>query len=191
MGFLSSFKYSFYDILFKIRECKWKFVFCAVFTVVGFVLGIVFFSLAEYGWWYYNRCVFASKLTEAGFSVLISFVAAAALLYILYVLCNMTRITHYLAIIVHLIGCVYCGATVAAIFVYSAMWGVLYVVFVALIWLAAMCLACFACLCEPPICRSFCESLNDSKPVLTILAIGLVYKIIALFVILKILTMLI
>lgn len=191
MGFLSYIKYSFCDLFDKVRCFKWKFVLCAIVTVIGFVLGIVFFSVFAYGWWYYNRCTYASKLMEAGFNVLISFVITAVLVYLAFVLCNMTRITHYLALIVNFVACFYCGATVAALFTYSVMWGVLYALFVALPWLVTMCFCCFVCLCEAPICRSFCESARDSKALSFVLAIGLACKILTLFVILKILTMLI
>ena len=191
MGFLSSIKYGIADILCKIRERKWTFILCVSVSLVGFILGIVFFCISGYGWWYYNRCEFASKLPSAGFGVLLSFVVSTALIYLLYILCNMTRFTHYLALAVNLVACIYCGATVAAVFVYSAVWGVLYVILVAVPWLIIMAFACFVCMCEPPVCRSFCEAVRDLKYLLLVLAIGLMCKIIALFVVLKILTMLI
>lgn len=191
MGFLHYLKYCFCDIGCKIRTCKWKFILCVAVSLAGFVLGIVFFNLSNFGWWYYNRCTYASKLMSAGFSVLFSYALTTAIVYVSYVLCNMTRPTHYFCFLINLTACLYCGATVAAVFVYSAIWGVMYVIFVTVCWLATMCLASFLCLCEPPICRSFCESARDLKQMLTVIAVGFVCKVVALFIILKILTALI
>lgn len=191
MGFFSYLKYSFCDIFDKVRMCKWKFILCASISVIGFVLGIVFFNISDCGWWYYNRCAYAIKLLEAGFGVLISFVVICAIVYLIYVLCNMTRPTHFLPLIVNLIICIYCGATIAAICQQSVLLGVLYAIIVGLGWLITMCFACFVSICELAICRTFCESAQDSKQLLFVLAIGLIYKTIALFVILKILTTLI
>ena len=151
MGFFSFLKYNFCDIFDKIRICKWKLILCIFTTLVGFVLGIVFFNISDCGWWYYNRCAYASKLTEANFSLLISFIVIAALVYLAYILCNLTRFTHYLALLVNLVMCIYSGATLSAIFVYSVMWGILYAIIIVVPWLATMCLACFLCMCEPPI----------------------------------------
>lgn len=191
MGFLSSLKFCFCGIIDNMRAHKWKLLLCAVISLAGFVLGIVCFNLSGYGWWYYNRCSYASKLTAAGFSVFVSFIFVTAIIYLAYVLCNMTRYTHYLALLINLTACLYCGATLSAIFVYSAVYGVLYAVFISIVWLFIMCVACFACFCEPPICRTFCESVRDLKRTAFILAVGLIYKLFALFVILKILTALI
>lgn len=191
MGFLSFLKYSFCDIWYKVRECKWRFILCIAISLIGFALGITVFCLSQYGWWYYNRCVFASKLMDAGFNVFISCLTVTALIYLLYLLCNMTRFTHYLVYIINLGACFYCGATVAALFVYSVSWAIMYVLFVAIEWLAVMCFACFVCVCEKPYCRTFCESARDSKQLLFVLIVGLIYKIIALFIILRLLTALI
>lgn len=191
MGFLCFVKYSFQEIACKVRACKWKFILCVALSLAGFILGITLFCTCGYGWWYYNRCNFACKITEAGFSVLLTFIATAAIIYVLLILCCMLRQTQWLVYLVNLLACFYCGATLAAIFVYSTMWGILYAIFVMIWWVAAICLSCFVCVCEPHICRSFCESVNDMKLAGFVLAVGLIYKIVALFVILKILTMLI
>lgn len=191
MGFLSYLKYGFCDVFDKIRIYKWRLVLCVALSIAGFVLGIVLFNVSAYGWWYYNRCSFASKLVEAGFSVLIAFVVSSALIYFSYALCNMTRFTRYFALLLNVIVCLYCGATVSALFVYSVMWGILYAILVAVEWMAAVCLGCFVCLCMQPICRTFCEAIRDSRELLFILLVGLIYKIIALFVVIKLLTMLI
>lgn len=191
MSFFSNLKYSFCDIFDKVRMCKWRFILCAVISVIGFTLGIVFFNLSDCGWWYYNRCAYAIKLLEGGFGVLVSFVVIYAIIYLAYILCNMTRPTHYVPLLVNLIFCIYCGATIAAICVQSVLLGILYAIIVGLGWLITMCFACFVSICEPPICRTFCESTQDLKQLLFVLIIGLIYEIVALFVILKILTMLI
>lgn len=191
MGFLHYIKNSFCDIMCKVRICKWKFIFCVAVSLIGFVLGIALFYASNYGWWYHNRCTYASKILEAGFSVFVSYIVSCAIIYLLLVLCNMSRVTHYLAYLINMLACFYCGATVAAIFAYSIMCGVLYLLFIAVEWVAVMCFACFVCLCEPAICRRFCESVRDMNQLTYVLVIGLIYKIIALFVILKVLTMLI
>lgn len=191
MGYFNSIKYCICDVFYKIRECKWKFIGCVAVSLIGFALGIAFFCMSGYGWWYYNRCEFASRLPAADFGVFISFVALTALLYVLYLLCGMTRITHYLSYLVNIVACIYCGATVAAVFVYSTAWGVLFTVFVAVPDLAVKCFACFVSVCERSLCRTFCESARDLKQLAVVLAVGLLYKIIALFVILKLLTALI
>ena len=191
MGFFVSIKYKFCDIFCKVRERRWTFVFCAAVTLIGFILGIVFFCISNYGWWYYNRCSYASKLPEAGFGVFMSYLFACVVLYLLYALCNMTRVTHYLTFFVNLVACIYCGATTAAVFVYSTVWGIMYVITLVLIWLTTMCFAYFCCMIEPPVCRSFTESICDSKELQFVLFVGFVCKIISMFVILKILTMLI
>lgn len=191
MGFLCFLKYNIEDLFCKVRVGKWKFVLCVAVTLVGFALGIVLFCVSNYGWWYYNRCNFASKIVNTSFSVLFSFAVGCGLLYLLFVLCNMTKPTHYLAYVVNLVSCIYCGATIAAVFAHSSMWGVLYVVLVVAEWLVVQCFACFVCVCEKPYCRTFCESARDLKQLAVVLLIGLVYKIVMLFVILKILTALI
>jgi len=191
MGFIYLIKNNINDIGCKIRAYKWKFIFCVVSSLIGFALGIVLFCTSKYGWWYYNRCDFASKIVNEGFSVLISFIVSCALIYLLFVLCNMLRQTHYLSFLINLIFCLYSGATLSAIFVYSVMWGVLYALFVTIEWLFVMCLSCFVCICEKPYCRNFCESVRDLKQLAFVLIAGVLYKIIALFVILKTLTALI
>lgn len=191
MGLFYSIKYNMQDVFCKVRAYKWKLIFCVAVSLIGFGLGIALFYASKYGWWYYNRCSFASKLIDAGFSVFLWCVASCAIVYLLLVLCNMLRATHYLAYLVNLLACFYCGATTAAVFVYSVMWGILYVLFVTIEWLIIMCFACFVCVCEKPYCRRFCESVRDLKQTAFVLAIGLIYKIVALFIILKLLTMLI
>ena len=193
MGFFCYLKYNICDIFCRVRAKRWRFVFCCIVSLVGFALGVALFcvSYSRFGWWYYNRCNFASKLATAGFSVLISYVLTTTLVYILFVLSAMLRQTHYLCILINLVVCFYCGATLAATFVYSALWGVLYAVFVAIPWLIIMCFSCFICLCEPPVCRNFIESNRDLKPLAFVLTLGLIYKIFALFVILKVITVLI
>lgn len=191
MNLLCFLKYNIDDLFCKVRACKWKFILCVALSIVGFALGIVLFCASNYGWWYYNRCNFASKIVTTTFSVLFSFAVGCVLLYFLYVLCNMTKQTHYLAYVVNVVSCIYCGATTAAIFVYSAMWGVLYAALVAAEWLAVMCFACFVCVCEKPYCRRFCESMRDLKQLAVVLFVGLLYKIIVLFVIIRLLTALI
>lgn len=191
MGFLHYIKYTFCDIMCKVRLCKWKFMLCAVVSLVGFALGIALFYISNYGWWYYNRCNFASKILEAGFTIFLSYLISCVVIYLLFVLCNMSRFTHYLAYLINLLVCLYCGATMAAVFVYSVMWGVLYLLFVTIEWLVIMCFACFVCVCEKPYCRRFCESVNDLSLLAYVLVVGFVYKIVAMFVILKLLTALI
>lgn len=191
MGFLSYLKFGFCDLFDKVRISKWKFVLCVVITVVGFALGIALFNLTQYGWWYYNRCSYASKLIDAGFGVLVSMLLSVAIVYLLCVLCKMTRFTHYFVTVIDFVACLYCGATTSAIFIYSVALGVLFAVFLTVEWLLTMCLGAFVCLCDRPLCRTFCESARDCKQLLFVLLLGLVYKIFALFVILRILTALI
>ncbi len=191
MGFLCFVRYSFQEIACRLRMYRWKLILCIAVSLAGFVLGIALFCTCGYGWWYYNRCNFACKITEAGFSVLLTFIIAAAVIYVLLTLCSMLRQTHFLAYLVNLLACFYCGATLAAIFVYSTVWGILYAVFVAVLWLATICLSCFVCISELHINRCFGEAVSDMKLTAFVLTAGVIYKIIALFVILKILTMLI
>lgn len=173
------------------RAHKWKYILCVLVSVAGFALGIALFCISNYGWWYYNRCSFAGKIINTSFAVLAAFIFGGALMFLMLTLCSMLRQTHFLAYAVDLVTCLYCGATTAAVFVCSVMWGVLFAVFVSLEWLAAVCFACFACVCEKPMCRNFCEAARDIKQSAIALAVGVLYKIIALFVILKLLTALI
>lgn len=191
MNLLCFIKYHTDDLFCKVRACKWKFILCVALSVIGFALGIALFCASNYGWWYYNRCDFAAKIITTSFSVVVSFVLGCVLLYLLLILCNMSRPTRYFVYVVNVISCIYCGATTAAVFVYSVVWGILYAVLVSAEWLVTVCFACFVCVCEKPYCRRFCESARDLKQLAVVLFLGLLYKIIALFVILKLLTALI
>lgn len=191
MGFLSLVQYTFQDILCKLRVKKWTFVLCVLISVAGFALGIALFFVCRDTWWYYNRCDNASRLVQTGFITFLNVVLSAALTFLLLVLCNMTKVTHYLTHLVNFFVCFYVGATLAAVFVYSVLWGALYAALVVIEWLAVVCIACFICLCEKAYCRRFCESFRDLKQVCIVLVVGLIYKILAMFVILKLLTALI
>lgn len=191
MGFLHNVKNTFFDITCKARSCRRRLILCAVISLVGFGLGIALFYISNYGWWYYNRCNFASRIINMGFGLFLSYLAECVVIYVLLALCNMTRVTHCFAYVIDLLACLYGGATMAAVFVYSVMWGILYLLLIAIVWAAVVCVACFLCVCEPPICRSFCESIRDMNLALFALAVGFVYKIAALFVVIKILTALI
>lgn len=188
MGFVHYFKNSVDDLFGNICANKWRFVLCVIICLLGAACGIAFVCAFQYGWWYYNRCDFACKLMQGGFTIFVIFLIGTALLYVTLILCNMLKETCRLSCIPVFAACLYLGATTAALFTMSVMWGVLFIVFVVLEDLAINCFACFVCFNEKPICRRFTEAVCDLKQLALVLAVGLIYKIFAYFVIIKILT---
>ncbi len=188
MGFIHYIKNTVYDIGYKICAYKWRFIMCAVFCVAGIACGIAFFYAFQYGWWYFNRCEFANKLMAGGFSAFLLFLLSYLVLYLILILCNMLKETYWLCCVATFIACLYVGATVVALFTVSVIWGVLFVILIALEDIAVYCMSCFVCLCEKPICRKFDEAVRDFHQVGILLALGFIYKIVAFFVIMKILT---
>ena len=188
MGILCYLHDFFDDLRQQLCANKFKFVICLLASLAGIGVGIGFFYAFQCGWWYFNRISFADKLIQGGFGVFLLFLFTTALIYLGLVLCSLFKGTHYLSLFTVFVASFYCGATIVALFTLSVMWGVLYIAFIALeniiIWSAA----CFACLCEKAICRTFRESVCDCKTSATILIIGLIYKILAFFVVIKLLT---
>lgn len=188
MGFIHYFKNSVDDIVCNICANKWRFIFCSIVCLLGAACGIALFYAFQYGWWYFNRCDFANKLMEGGFTILLVFIGTTALSYLCIILCNILKETCRLSCVVLFVSSLYLGATAVALITMSIMWGVLYIIFIAIEDFAINCFTCFVCCNEKPICRRFPEAVCDLKQAALVMAVGLIYKIIAYFVILKILT---
>ena len=191
MGILLYLRNTADDIHHKICVYKWKFIICVLSCLLGFALGIALFYAFRYGWWYFNRTAFADKIIQAGFDVVIYFAVTSLFAYFGFALCGLTKGTHYIRLAVSCVICFYCGACVVALFTISVMWGILYLLFIALADLAFCAVACFCCICEKAVCRTFRESLCDQTQTAAIIITWTVYKLLAFFVVIKILTCLI
>ena len=188
MGIFCKIKRYFEDLWAKICQRKWKALLCAVIAVVGIVIGVVFCKTFQYSWWHYNRLAFAETLFNGGFSVFFFFVSCALAYFVCIVLSNMILETRFLSYVLLFVAGFYCGANTLACIEAWSVWGVLFAVLVALPEILACIAASFLALCEYPAYRRFRESWCDFRPCLLVLAIGVLIRIIAFFVILKLLT---
>lgn len=105
-----------------------------------------------------------------------------------FVLFNMKREIRWMCCISVFISCFYVGATAAALFTLSLMWGILFVLLLAIEDIAICIAATFVCLCDKALSRRLSESVRDTKQVGVFLLLGFAYKVIAYFVVLKLLT---
>ena len=188
MGILLFLRNTVDDIFHKICARKWTLIICFAACLLGAALGIACFFAFQYGWWYFNRTGFADKIIHGGFEVFIYFAVTAAFAYIGFALCGMRKGTHYLRLLFCFLICFYCGATVVALFALSVMWGIMYLLLIALEDLCFCAVACFCCITEKAVCRTFRESVCDHKQAAVIIIIWTVYKLLAFFVVIKILT---
>lgn len=176
------------DIVNKLRACKWKAVLCAVLSVVGLVLGIVLFRLANYNWWYTNRCDYAQTLVYGNFGAAISFVIQYAVLFTITLICNMYPPVRFLLYVEYFVFMLYCGANIAALIVCFGILGVLYTILVAIAEVVAVYLIFFLCACECACRRTFKEAFCDMKYALYMFICLLIAKIICIFVVLRLIT---
>jgi len=176
------------DILNKLRAYKWRAVFCAVLSIIGIVLGVVLFNAAEYDWWYMNRCSFADRIFNGGFSLFFYFFFTSAVYFLLLVLCGMRRFTQFICLIILTVYSLYCGANAAAVIVCYKVYGILFVILVVTVEAAGYFLACFLCMCECACQKTFKESCRDLRGVFCVVLLNFLVKIICFFVVLRILT---
>lgn len=176
------------DVWDKLCNHKWKSIICTLTAIAGIVVGVVLFKVFSYGWWYYNRCDYAVRLFNGGFSLFFSFLLWTAVFYLCLVSCNLIPQTRFLTYVALFIACLYCGANTAATIECWSVWGILFAVLVTLFEVIGYYLACLVVCCEPSACRSFRESVCDTKQSLAILCTAFIVKIICFFVILGILT---
>ena len=188
MGFFCGIKRYFEDLWSKICECRWRALLCVAIAVSGVAVGVALFKAFNFTWWYYNRCAFAEKLFEGGFSVFFFFLFGSLAYFLCIVLCNLIPQTRFLNYFLLFLAGFYCGANTAAAIECWSVWGVLFAILVAAPELIAYTLASFFAACEYPSCRRFKEALCDFRHCIYILVIGFLVKILMFFVILKIIT---
>ncbi len=188
MGSGRKIKYFFDDIWQNVCNHKWKTLICVITAVVGFVLGIVFFKVFSYSWWYYNRCDYASKLFVGSFSLFFSFLLWFAVYYLCMLICCMLPRMCFASYIILAIACLYCGANTAATVSSWSVWGILFALLVTAVEVAGYILACLSVNCLPKICRNFKEAFCDAKQCLCILGVAFVAKTVMFFLILHVIT---
>lgn len=178
----------FEDIFNKLRAYKWKAIFCAITAIVGLILGIVLFNLADYNWWYSNRCNYVQTLVCGNLGTLISFIIIYSIFFVILLVCNMYPLVRFLIYIEYLIFMLYCGANIAALIVCFGILGALYIIIVAIMEIIGIYFVFFICACECACQRSFKESFFDLKCALYLLIGVLVIKIMCIFIILRLIT---
>ena len=188
MGLFRLVKRGCQDLWDKLCNHKWRSIICALVAIAGIVVGVVLLKVFRYGWWYNNRCDYALRLFEGGFSLFFFFLLWTAVFYLCVVGCSVVPQTKFLLYTLLFVACLYCGANTAAAIVCWSVWGVLYTILVTLFEVVGYYLATLVACCEPTSCRNFKESLCDTKQSLAVLAVAFFVKIICYFVILRILT---
>ena len=188
MGFFCRLKRYFEDLWHRICECRWRALFCAAIAIVGVIVGVALFKAFSYSWWFYNRCAFAEKLFAGGFSLFFFFLIGSLAYFFCLVFCNLIPQTRFLVYVLLFVAGFYCGANTAATIECWSVWGVFYAILITVPELIAYTLATFLASCEYPSCRRFREAMRDFRQCMFILAVGFVVKIIAFFIILKIIT---
>lgn len=188
MGLILILKRGCEDIWDKLCNHKWKSLICALIAIAGVVVGVALFKAFSYGWWYNNRCNYAIRLFNGGFSLFFSFLLWTMVFYLCIVCCNIIPQTRFLTYILLFVACLYCGANTAAAIVCWSVWGILYAVLITFFEVIGYYLACLAVCCEPLTCSSLRESISDTKQSFAVLCIAFVVKIICFFVILRLLT---
>ena len=188
MGFFCKIKRHFEDLWCKICEFRWRALLCVAIAVAGVSLGVALFNAFSCSWWYYNRCAFAEKLFEGGFSLFFFFAIGSLVYFLCIVLCNLIPQTRFLNYLLLFAAGFYCGANTMATIACWSVWGVFYAILVALPEIITYALASFLASCEYPSCRRFRESVSDFRCCLLVLTVGFVVKIFCYFVILRIIT---
>ena len=161
---------------------------CALIATAGVIVGVTLFKVYDYTWWYFNRCAFAERLFNGGFSLFFFFLIGSGAYFLCIVLVNLIPQTRFLNYFLLFLAGFYCGANTAAAIVCWSVWGVLFAILVALPEIVTYALASFLASCEYPVCRRFGESWRDFRHCLVILAVGFLVKTVDFFVILKIIT---
>ena len=188
MGCFHSLKRHCEEIWDKLCNRKWKSILTALVCGAGIAVGVTFFYVFKYGWWFENRIEYAEKLFNGGFSLFFSFLLWSAIFFLGILLCNLLPSTRFLTYVLLFVACLYCGANTAAAIYCWSVWGVLFIIFATLWEVLGYYLACISACSEPACCRKFTEAFDDFKQCLGILCVAFFVKIIGFFVILKIIT---
>lgn len=157
------------------------------------MVGVVFFKISNYNWWYCNRCVFVDRLVCGGFFTLfISYAICAAIVSVGLAVALLCPSFSTLAYVTMFFVSVYFGANCAALLECSgAVLGLLYVVFLLAAEQAANMLCCLLTTCSVCCQRTFREALSDNKLCLGIQICAIFVKLLLIFLFLRNLTALI
>ncbi len=176
------------DLWQTVCDHKWLSLVCTAVAVAGVVLGVILVNVFEYSWWYENRCNYAYRLFEGGLGLFFSFLLWTSVYYVCIAFCQTLPQIKYLSCLALFVACFYCGATAAAVIVCISVWGILFALLVSVAEVAGLLLACITA-CGTVCCRrTFREAICDTKLSFALLAVAFAVKIIAFFVILRLLT---
>lgn len=189
---IASLKRFFEDISAAFFNCKRKLILCCAVAAAGMVLGIVFFKISNYNWWYCNRYMFAEKLVYGSFfAIFLSYLLCAAVVCVLLCASLLASWTQAICLATLFFVSLYFGANCCAVFACAgALLGVLYLS-VLLYEQALNILCCFLTLCNCPCKRSLNEAICDNKLALTVQIAAIFAKLIIIFVLLRLITALI
>ena len=191
-GMSASIKRFFEDISAAFFNCKRKVILCCAVSVVGMVLGIVFFKISNYNWWYCNRYLFVEKLVYGSFfAIFLSYLLCAAVVCALLCVSLLTSWTQVFCLVTLFFVSLYFGANCCAVFECAgALLGVLYLLLL-LAEQALNMLCCFLTLCNCPCKRALNEAIWDNKTALIVQIAAILVKLAIIFVLLRLITALI
>lgn len=185
-------KYFFEDIADTFRNNRFKACLCVATALAGTILGVVFFRISNYNWWYCNRCDFVRKLVYGGFfTILLTYLLWGAALCALLCLSLFSDWTGVFCHVALFFASLYFGANCCALVECAGIVLGFFYILLLIVEQAFNMLCCFLTSCNISCKRTLQEAISDNKISLSLQFVAVFVKIIIIFLLLRTITALI